>query len=224
MQVTIMGRISTKLAIVNGAFAVIAVSACGAPSSGLTAAPSTSAPSATPTMTAPSSSPHTRGPVAHGRAKICQASALTIALVHSGAVAGQVGAYIKFTNHGRTDCRLDGWPSVEAETVTAKSASASRAVHGTMFGAWQYEPPEPVLLKPGASGYAVVAAGDHSINTSARCPTYRWLRVHAPGTSGHVILSAWLPGATTFMPACISVAGSPEIEISAVVPLSHLAH
>jgi hypothetical protein len=50
------------------------------------------------------------------------------------------------------------------------------------------------------------------------------LRVSAPGSSSSVVVSAWLPGAGTYRPACTAVNGSPTGEISAMVPLSSLPH
>jgi Domain of unknown function (DUF4232) len=154
----------------------------------------------------------------------CKVSELKVTLVHTGAVTGRLGGYIKFTNKGHTACRLDGWPKVIAQTSSGKSTEASRALHGTMLGGWQYKPPHPVMLTPAASAYAVIEAGDLSSNSTTPCPTYRWLRVRPPAGAEYVKLSAWLPGDATFLPACTSATGSAEIQVSAVVPLSDLAH
>ncbi|MGO9083373.1 MAG: hypothetical protein ACLQDY_30845 [Streptosporangiaceae bacterium] len=101
---------------------------------------------------------------------------------------------------------------------------ASRAVRGTMLGAWQYAPPLPVVrLAPGGAAYAVLAAGDHSAGSSRPCLAARLLRVSPPGSSVRVTLPARLYD-HVYLPACTSASGSTEIEVSAIVPLSDLAH
>ena len=81
-----------------------------------------------------------------------------------------------------------------------------------------------VTLPPGGSAYAVVAADDHPTG-NASCPApYVRLRVSAPGTSGSVMVSAWLPGAGSYLPSCPSITGSPTGEVSAITPLSSLPH
>ena len=144
-------------------------------------------------------------------------------MTHTGAVTGEVGGYIRFTNRGTAPCRLSGWPKVIAVNAAGKPTTVRRALHGTMIGAWQYVPPLPVLrLRPGASAYAVVAAGDNPVYGSSPCPSYRLLRITPPRNSQQVTLSAWLPNDVTYLPACTGFNGSREIEVSAVVRLSDL--
>jgi hypothetical protein len=50
------------------------------------------------------------------------------------------------------------------------------------------------------------------------------LRVTPPGSSASVVVTAYLPGARTYLPACTTVSGAPSAEISAITPLSSLAH
>ena len=139
-----------------------------------------------------------------------------------GAVTGEVGGYLRFANAGRVACQLHGWPTVTAVTATGRTIRAVRALHGTMFGGWQYTLPPRVRLTPGGAAYAVLAAGDRPVGTSGSCPVVRWLRVAPPASPGHVMLSARLYG-RVYLPACTSVSGSTEIELSAVVPLRDLA-
>jgi hypothetical protein len=95
-----------------------------------------------------------------------------------------------------------------------------------MFGAWQFASPMPVVdLPPGKSAYAVVAADDNPAGSAASCPApYVKLRVTAPGSSASTTLSAWLPGANSYLPTCTSITGRPTDMISDIVPLSSLAH
>jgi hypothetical protein len=39
-----------------------------------------------------------------------------------------------------------------------------------------------------------------------------------------VVVSAWLPGARSYLPSCTSITGSTTGEVSAITPLSGLAH
>jgi hypothetical protein len=95
-----------------------------------------------------------------------------------------------------------------------------------MYGAWRSVSPIPAVdLSPGKSGYAVVVADDNPAGSAASCPApYVKLRVTAPGTSASKTLSAWLPGANSYLPTCQTISGHPSDETSYIVPLSSLAH
>ncbi len=155
----------------------------------------------------------------------CVTSQLKISIIDSGALAGQAGGYLRFTNDSRTPCRLSDWPTVTGLTAAGK-ATRLRNLQSTMFGAWHYTAPPPVVtLQPGDSGYAVVAADDHAAGGSSRCPApYVRLRVSPPGDPGDVTISAWLPGARSYLPSCTSAKGSPTAGTSAITTLSSLAH
>jgi Domain of unknown function (DUF4232) len=170
-----------------------------------------------------SSSVSPPAPGTTARAPVCAISQLEIMLTRrGGAVTGEVGGYLRFANTGHVACQLHGWPTVTAVTVTGPAIRAVRALHGTMLGGWQYTSPPRLRLAPGAA-YAVLAAGDSSAGAAGSCPAVRLLRVAPPARSGHVTLSARLHG-RVYLPACNSVSGSTEIEVSAVVPLRDLAH
>ncbi len=73
---------------------------------------------------------------------------------HTGAIAGQAGGYLTFTNDGGTPCHLTGWPVVTGLTA-AGTATPLRHAQSTMYGAWHYVAPPPVVtLQPGDSAYA----------------------------------------------------------------------
>ena len=188
----------------------------GAASSATSSADTTTSP---PGTTTPPSSPSAAG------ADACVTSRLKISLTNTGALAGQAGGYLKFTNDSGTPCRMSGWPAVTALKATGQ-ATRLRHMQSSMFGAWQYTPPPPVLtLRPGDSAYAIVAADDRPAGNNSRCPApYVRLRVSPPGDSGNVVISAWLPGATTYLPACPSASGSPTAGTSTITTLSSLPH
>ena len=154
----------------------------------------------------------------------CTTSQLQVRLTHTGALGGQAGGYLSFTNDSTTACQIEGWPAVVALTASGQ-ATALKHAQSTMYGAWHVPAPLPVVkLQPGDSAYAVVAADDQPAG-AASCPApYVRLRVSPPGSSSSVVISAWLPGAGTDLPACAAVNGSPTGEISAVTPLSSLPH
>ena len=138
---------------------------------------------------------------------------------------GQAGGYLKFTNGSRTVCRMSGWPVVIALTATG-GATRLRHAQSTMFGAWHYTSPPPVItLRPGDSAYAVIAADDNPAGGNTSCPApYVRLQVSPPGDSGNVTISAWLPGAGSYLPACTSADGSPTAGTSTITTLSSLPH
>ena len=190
-----------------------APSASGTPSAAGTPSPAATAPGpATPSVPA-------------GGVAACAPAQLKVGLTDTGALGGQAGGYLRFTNTGPAACQMHGWPAVVAVTA-AGNATALRRAHSTMYGAWQAPSPLPaVTLAPGGSAYAVVAAADQPSGTAAACPApYVRLRVSPPGASAGVVVSAWLPGARSYLPSCAAVNGSPTGEVSAITPLSALPH
>ena len=168
---------------------------------------------------------HAPGAASSASIGACVTSQLKISITDTGALAGQAGGYLKFTNDSRTVCRMSGWPVVLALTATG-SATRLRHVQSTMFGAWHYTAPPPVVtLQPGDSAYAVVAADDNAAGGNTHCPApYVRLRVSPPGDSENVTISAWLPGAVSYLPACTSADGSPTAGTSTITTLSSLPH
>ena len=148
-----------------------------------------------------------------------------MALTNTGALGGQAGGYLRFTNDGQAACQMGGWPAVVAVTA-AGQATALRRARSTMYGAWQAPSPLPVVrLGPGQSAYAVVAAADQPAGSAASCPApYVRLRVGPPGGPAGAVVSAWLPGARSYLPSCAAIDGSTTGEVSAITPLSALPH
>jgi hypothetical protein len=194
-----------------------APAASGSPSGAST--PAASSPPSAPTASPPAS------PSAAGGLAACATSQLKVALTYTGALGGQAGGYLRFTNDGSAACQMRGWPAVVAVTA-AGTATPLRRAHSTMYGAWQEPSPLPALtLAPGASAYAVVAAADQPAGSATACPApYVRLRVTPPGGSAAVVVSAYLPGARTYLPSCAAINGSATGEVSAITPLSGLPH
>jgi Protein of unknown function (DUF4232) len=197
----------------------LVITACGSQNSpgAASSAASSTASSAGTTMSPGSPSP--------ASIDACVTSQLKISITDTGALAGQAGGYLKFTNDSQTPCRMSGWPVVIGLTATGR-ATRLRHMQSTMFGAWHYTAPPPVVtLRPGDSAYAVVAADDNAAGGNTHCPApYVRLRVSPPSDSGNVTISAWLPGASSYLPACTSADGSPTAGTSTITTLSSVAH
>lgn len=200
---------------------VLAVAASGLV---MTACGSQNAPGVASSSNA-ASSPNTTVSPGSPSAAACVTSELKISLTNTGALAGQAGGYLKFTNDSGTQCRMSGWPVVIGLTAGGQATRLGR-MQSSMFGAWHYTSPPPVItLQPGNSAYAIVAADDKPAGNSSRCPApYARLRVSPPGDSGTVTISAWLPGAVSYLPACTSADGSPTAGTSTITTLSSLPH
>jgi hypothetical protein len=206
------------------AVCALAVAACGSQDAPSTAAGGASATTADGASATTGGSAMTTGQT-QGDPAACATSQLKISLTHTGALAGQAGGYLRFTDDSHATCRISGWPVVAGVTASGR-ATTLRHARSTMFGAWQYSAPLPVVtLRPGDSAYAVVAADDLPVGGQTSCPAPDVrLRVAAPGSTSTVLISAWLPGAGSYLPTCTTISGTPTGETSAITPLSTLPH
>jgi Protein of unknown function (DUF4232) len=200
----------------------LALAACGSAPAAQTTPLHGGSPAASATSASPAASSSQSPPGSATGA--CATAQLQVALTNSGALGGQAGAYLQFTNGGSRPCQLSGWPAVTGLTAAGQATTLKHA-QSTMFGAWIQPSSLPVLtLQPGNSAYAVVAADDHPAGSGGCGAPYVKLQVTPPGASGSVVISGWLPGADSYLPACPAVSGSPTAEVSAVTPLSSLPH
>jgi Protein of unknown function (DUF4232) len=219
------GGVMRSLVVIMAAAACgLALAACGSTPAPGSAPAAGSTSSAADTPSAASTPSATAGSSAAALAA-CATAQLKVTLTNTGALGGQAGGYLRFTNTGSAACQMHGWPAVVAVTA-AGNAATLRHAQSTMYGAWQAPSPLPtVTLQPGGSAYAVVAAADHPAGSASACPApYVRLRVGPPGASGDVVVSAWLPGARSYLPSCAAINGSTTGEVSAVTPLSALPH
>jgi hypothetical protein len=199
----------------------VAVAACGTVSPG-----GTSSSGGTLSAASAGSAPATQSgsPAAAASGRTCGTGQLAVTLTNTGELGGQAGGYLQFTNNASAPCQLTGFPVVSGLTAGGQATTLKDA-QSTMYGAWIAPSPLPVLtIAPGGSVYAVVAATDHPVGSGSCGPPYTQLRVTAPGTASPVVVSGWLPGAGTYLPSCPSASGSSTAEVSAVTPLSGLAH
>jgi Protein of unknown function (DUF4232) len=219
------GGVMRSLAVITAAMACgLALAACGSTPAPGSAPAAGSTSSAADTPSAASTPSATAGSPAAALAA-CATAQLKVTLTNTGALGGQAGGYLRFTNTGSAACQMHGWPAVVAVTA-AGNATTLRHAQSTMYGAWQAPSPLPTItLQPGGSAYAVVASADHPAGSASACPApYVRLRVSPPGASGDVVVPAWLPGARSYLPSCAAINGSTTGEVSAVTPLSALPH
>lgn len=154
----------------------------------------------------------------------CRSSQLRISLVHTGAVTGEEGGLLRFTNLSRTPCMLTGWPTVVAVEPSGTRITSHHAVTGTMLFGWVGSPGHPlpkIRLRQRSSAYAILADGDNPAGGSpARpCPTARRLRVSPPRDRTTTSLSAWLPNDVTWLPLCLNAYHRPELAVSPLLRL-----
>ena len=172
--------------------AALAVAACGL---AVTACGNRNPPQAAPfarTSGGAATAPSSPSP---GSIESCVASQLKVSISNSGALAGQAGGYLRFANDSHAPCRMTGWPVVTGLTA-AGTATLLQHAQSTMFGAWHYTAPPPVVtLQPGDSAYAVVVADDAagwragSLPRTIRAPTDQpagWF-----GKCGYLRVAAW---------------------------------
>lgn len=193
-----------------------AVHAAAAATTATTAATGGAAPS-----TPAGSSPSAAKPV-----QACTGSQIAIApaLAHTGGVMNQPGGYLTFTNRGSVTCELTSWPTVDGVTQAGKTAPL-RHVLSMMWGALETSRAPVVTLAPGDSAYADVGASAIPVGNATSCPApYTRLEVTIPGGSSATTVSAWLPGADSYLPTCATITGAPADAVSEIVPLSDLAH
>lgn len=129
----------------------------------------------------------------------CRADQLAISFVHKGAVMGEEGGLLRFTNTGRGTCTVSGWPRVVAVTGSGSRVPADRIAHPPMLFAtyWLHGPRVPRLaLRHGASGYAILGGFDNPAASGRpatwRCPSARRFLVSPPGSRRQVNLSGFL--------------------------------
>jgi Protein of unknown function (DUF4232) len=154
----------------------------------------------------------------------CDPGQLAISLVRTGAVMGEEGGLLRFTNVSRSRCQLSGWPAVVAVEPDGKQIVSLSSAGGTMLFGWnglRDDAPPNVGLRSGASAYAILSSGDNPVgaNPPPSCPTARRLIVTAPHATSKTRLSAWLPNDATYLPVC-----GPKTIVSPVLALHSILH
>lgn len=131
----------------------------------------------------------------------CRISQLRVALHHSGAAAGTVGAYITVTNTSLATCSIKGWPVVAGITASGRSDRATD--YSALLGEPHVSGVPEVILNPSETALAVVAAHDNPPQGEKRCPpAYKKLRIALPGSTDSIVVSAWLPALGAYVPSC----------------------
>ncbi len=162
------------------------------PSDTTTLAPTTLAPS---TSTSTTTVTTTTGPPS------CESSSLSLSRGGTSGATGTIGLGVIIRNTGTSPCTLDGYPTL---TLTPASGSVS-----PVFSVTGPSPSVVEIAGKGEAGF-VVEYSDVQVNGETSCPEIVSMRVALPGSAGGPISMA-----RRFFPC-----GSPNIEVSAVLPYS----
>jgi Protein of unknown function (DUF4232) len=129
----------------------------------------------------------------------CRADQLRITFVRKGAVMGEEGGLLRFTNIGSRTCSISGWPMVVAVTGAGSHARARTIAQAPMLyaTAWLRWGRVPTLaLRSGSSGYSILGGYDNPAASgrpaSWRCPSARRLLVSPPEGHRPVSVSGFL--------------------------------
>jgi hypothetical protein len=136
------GRTATVTAVAAAACGLV-MTACGSQGSPAAASSATS-----------STSP---GSPSAASADACATSQLKISIVDTGALAGQAGGYLKFTNDSHTACRMSDWPAVTGVTAAGK-ATRLRNLQSLLPGARSYLPSCPSAKGSPTAGASTITS------------------------------------------------------------------
>jgi hypothetical protein len=156
-----------------------------------TATPSRPTPgsdSPTPARSRAGASPTTPSD-AHHQVPSCRAAGLAVSTGGTDAGSGHRSLVLLFSNTGRQQCRLTGYPTVTALDQGGGSTPARHTQAGYLGGLAAGRKPPVVTLNPGQTASAMVEAMAFDPDTGNACPPYVTLLVAAPGdtaTTRHV--------------------------------------
>jgi hypothetical protein len=157
----------------------------------------------------------------------CRAAQLAISYVRKGAVMGEEGGLLRFTNKGRA-CSISGWPSVLAVRGDGSTVAARRIDRAPMLFAtyWVHGPRVPTLtLGHAASGYAILGGFDNPIGRPPRwrCVVARRLLVSPPLSRKRTSLSGLLWTNHAYPPTYLPLCDGGRPFVSPVLPRPALA-
>ncbi len=116
---------------------------------------------ATPSVSlSPSPSPSPTPTARVAAVVACRTSQLAIDIAGPGFGAGNVGAWLRFTNTGSKPCRLHGWPTLIGVTAGGDRTSAGETRSVMTFPNIEKAP--TVTLQPGDVAYAAFEGSDPS--------------------------------------------------------------
>jgi hypothetical protein len=114
----------------------------------------------------------------------CRDNQLSVRHVAEDAAMGGVRTrHYAFTNTSSQPCTLSGYPRFEVLARSGRLARRGRATNGlTMLGDDAQKPPHLVTIEPGETTQFLVYYNAGGAGRTGRpCPTYRKIRITAPG-------------------------------------------
>jgi len=169
-----------------------------APAITLSATPTASAATAsTPAPTTTAAAPPTTSSLLNGRPP-CTTDKMKITFGQGDAGLGHEGVAITFRNVGPTECRISGYPGVDAiDRSGHEVAHARRTKSGYLGGQRNSGPPAVIYLVPKELASALVEGGSVPQGPPSRsgssCGSYFALLVTPPGETHSVAVATSLP-------------------------------
>jgi hypothetical protein len=124
----------------------------------------------------------------------CIGPQLAVSAGQGDGAAGHIGARVIFKNTSTKPCTLYGFPGVAGLDAAGKQQVQAQRVTNGYLGTAKVT---TVLVAPGASASALVAAVDVPSGNATSCPTYPKLLVTPPGTRDSHTVALSLPGCPT---------------------------
>ena len=121
----------------------------------------------------------------------CRDNQLSVRHVAEDAAMGGVRTrHYAFKNTSSRPCTLSGYPRFEVLARSGRPARGGRAANGlTMLGDEAQKPPHLVTIEPGeTTRFLVYYNAGGAGRTGRPCPTYRKIRITAPGTRRGFVL------------------------------------
>ncbi len=105
------------------------------------------------------------------------------------AMGGARSITYALTNKSSSPCTLDGYPRFEVLSAAGRVVRGGRAKDGlSVLGDEAKAPPSPLMIQPGKAARFLVYYNAGGAGNMRPCPTYRRVRITAPGTARGFVL------------------------------------
>jgi hypothetical protein len=131
----------------------------------------------------------------------CKTADISVDVESPGFGAGNIGAWLRFTNTGGVDCDVQGFPTLSG---IASDGTATQARHSNAVMTFPTLTEAPlVVLEPGDSAFAAFVGSDKPPAGAPSCPpAFKTLSVAPPGETETLSVSAWNDWLGAYQPSC----------------------